>query len=525
VVEIRFDEAGEGYELALARELIQRGVEQLVDAQLPGGLWPHYQNRERPSVAVSALAAYALARAGQDLDEIGREELKSVLLKLTDAARRGEDGGLVDPLSFVPHRTYATGLLLMALGEGVVELEGADPAPYAAWLADAQVHEAHGFDPIDARYGGWSYYDRYQIRMRTDLSTARFALQGLAAAQTPGDAPVWGRASLFLDELQNLATITAPGDVLHEAETELRDGGFCFFPRSGKAGESPLGEAMVVGTAYGSATADGLLSLLATLGLDRRASADAKPLGDPRVLAALRWLARSYTLERTPGFGEDPTGWGQGLYWYYVAALAEGLHRAGVGLLVTPDSERHPWAAEVVRTLADRHGRGGRRFSSDSGLMHEDAPAIAAAFGVIALAAARDRLERDGGWVLKADGPPRRPPREVELKPVATDARARGQAIFKAQACFSCHMDGQVINAPSLVGFGDRALVRFRSAERARSWLKDFLRAPSKEGALSRGEYPAAMQPVTADRVDDAALEDLVTFLLGATGARPVSSQ
>ena len=63
--------------------------------------------------------------------------------------------------------------------------------------------------PLDPprRYGGWSYYDTYRTSLRTDISTARFALQGLAATELPGDAPAWQRASLFLGELQNHSLI------------------------------------------------------------------------------------------------------------------------------------------------------------------------------------------------------------------------------------------------------------------------------------------------------------------------------
>lgn len=526
---IRFEQT-KGYEETFARGLIHQGVEQLLLEQRSDGFWPHYQVRLQGSVAVSALVAYALARAGEDLEDYQREELKSLLMKLLDPARRGPDGGLVDPAHLVPHRTYATGLLLMALGEPWVEAawpELVATGPFAEWLERAQVQEARGFDPIDARFGGWSYYDRYQVRMRTDVSTARFALQGLAAAGVSSDAPAWHRASLFLGELQNLSMVTAPGDSLYGAESSLRQGGFSFFPRSGKAGSTPLGDAMLVGTAYGSATADGLIALLASAGIDRRsgeASRFEAPPGDPRVLAALRWLARNYTLDRNPGFGEDPRGWGKGLQNYYVAALAEGLHRAGVKTVITSDSIKHGWASELVRAIGEAHGLRGRQFGSDSGLMHEDEPTISAAFSVIALAAARDRLAQNAGSTIEAGAVPPRPSRDIEEpSPIPADARGRGLAIFKAQSCSSCHQDGQATNAPSLVGVGDLYLAELRTDKQARARLQAFLRAPDPRSSLRGGEWPVQMDALSPDQVSDDALSDLIAFLLSCSGDRPVS--
>jgi mono/diheme cytochrome c family protein len=284
---------------------------------------------------------------------------------------------------------------------------------------------------------------------------------------------------------------------------------------------------MLVGTAYGSATADGLIGLLATAGVDRRSGETSRleaPPADPRILGALRWLARTYTLDRNPGFGEDPRGWGKGLQNYYLAALAEGLHRAGVKTVITSDSIKHSWASELVRGIGEAHGLRGRQFGSDSGLMHEDEPTISAAFSIIALAAARDRLAQNGGSTIKAGAVPPRPPREIEEPPsIPSDARERGLAIFKAQSCFSCHQDGQATNAPSLIGVGDLYLAELRTEKRARARLQALLRAPDSRPSLRGGEWPVRMQPLSPEQVSDEALSDLIAFLLSCSGDRPVS--
>ena len=513
------------YALSLARRLITAGARQLLAARRPDGLWPHYQDPDRPSVGTTALAAYALARAGAEGGDAGSAALAQAVDLLLDY-RSFADGGLEDPALVVPHRVYATALLVLAR-----RLRGASSAEVGeltAWLGGAQVHERQGYDPIDSRYGAWSYYDGYRSEaLRTDVSTARYALQALDAAGLARDHPVWERAGLYLQAVQNQSLVTAPEDRDHLAERRARDGGFGFTPRNSKAGQDLVGDALIVWRSYGSATADGLLGLLAVRGIDHRSRADAPLPEDPQIQAALRWLARRYTLVENPGFGDDPVGWGQGLVFYYLAALAEAFHRAGVQAVVEPGGRRRLWAEELALQLGDLHGRKGYRFQSESGLMHEDEPVIAASFAVVALAAARDRLLAGGGSELRAGPAPTLAPADVVAgPPPAADAVTRGARAFVDRGCVSCHQDGVAQNAPSLVGVGDRLLARLRTDERARAHLRAFLRDPRPEAALlfAPEAYPARMPALSPEALDDPGLDDLASFLLSRTGRRPVSA-
>lgn len=159
--------------------------------------------------------------------------------------------------------------------------------------------------------------------------------------------------------------------------------------------------------------------------------------------------------------------------------------------------------------------------------MHEDEPAIAASFALVALTAARDRLLAGGGSVLEATSAPAPAPLEVgdaALPP--DDAVGRGAAVFAARACATCHQDGAAQNAPSLVGVGDRLLARLRTEERARDHLRAFLRDPRPEAALLfvPENYPAKMPPFPTAMLSAEDLEDLASFLLSRTGSRPVSA-
>lgn len=517
---VSFVGKGGGFEPGLAKTLIAKGAIQLLAARRQAdGWWPHYvvpedPSQERPSVAVSALVAYALRRAEPQLDEAGRSTLRQVRGQLVRAL--GADGGVQDKAQRRQHRVYATSLALQALldnaGQPVPE-HAAAVTRMRDWLSAQQVQESRGYDPFDRRYGGWSYHDSFASSgLRTDVSTARYALQALSSADLPASASTWRRAGFFLDVTQNHGTFSRPNQRLHKAERQLRDGGFSFRPRGSKAGMEELGGALLIGRSYGTATADGLIGLLCVQGIDNRETGNPSPINDARVSAALGWLAKNYELGKVPGFGGDPDGWGSGLFHYYQAALSESLHHAGVWKLEGPDGTKHLWAEEVIRLLGSRHGRAGGRFTSDSRLMHEDAPAIAPAFAVIALAAARDRLALAGGLEIE------RGPRSVgedllggDLPLPPPDAFSRGRQIFRGPRCMSCHSEGNP-NAPELEGVGAAYLNRYGA--RAREELDSFLADPSaREGILGWGKEHNGRR-MMIQLADDAQRADVTSYLL-----------
>jgi PDZ domain-containing protein/cytochrome c len=511
---------GQGFEPGLAKTLIAKGAIQLLSVRRKAdGWWPHYvvpedSSQERPSVAVSALVAYALRRAEPQLDEAGRSTLSQVRGQLVRAL--GPDGGIQDKAQRRQHRVYATSLALLALldnaGKTLPE-HAAAVTRMRDWLTGQQVQESLGYDPFDRRYGGWSYHDSFASSgLRTDVSTARYALQALSSADLPASASTWRRAGFFLDVTQNHGTFSRPDQRLHKAEQQLRDGGFSFRPRGSKAGMEELGGALLIGRSYGTATADGLLGLLSVQGIDNRREMLPAPISDARVKAALSWLASNYELGKVPGFGGDPDGWGSGLFHYYQAALCESLHQAGVWKIEGPDGSKHLWAEEVIRLLGSRHGRAGGQFTSDSRLMHEDAPAIAPAFAVIALAAARDRLALAGG--LEVERGARSVGEDLlggELPLPPADAYSRGRELFRGPRCMSCHSEGNP-NAPELDGVGAEYLHVYGS--RARAELDAFLADPSaREGILGWGKKHNGRR-MMIQLADEGQRADVTTYLL-----------
>ncbi|MCA8920519.1 MAG: c-type cytochrome [Planctomycetes bacterium] len=511
------------FELALADEMLGVCAAFLTGAQRDDGLWPGYRDPAEASVAVSALALAAL----RELDD------SDAVLAARDAAafalreRQAPDGGVHEPQDPISHRVYANALLLRGLGDDPAQADFSEQV--RRWLVQAQLQETPppwcaevargepaGVGPFDFRYGGWSYHGTYRPngRLRADLSTARFALQGLTAAELDAESPAWGRALMFLELTQNL-TLLGEG----ENEPRYRDGGFAFHPRNSKAGNDAVDD-LIVYRSYGSATADGLVSLLAAEGIDQRAHADPElPDMGERVRAALLWLARNYDLKGNPGFTESQFTWTQGIYFYYLSSLAEGLHQAGVWEIRGQDGSEHVWPAELIRALRNEQHGVDAPFANKSTLMHEDNPVIATSFVVFALTAARDRLRVGSGALLAADT---RPPRPVPLfvRP-ADDAVGRGRQVFHASACTGCHLDAGGGNAGSLVGIGDAYAERHRG-EAARR-LRAFLERPSPEGALRPVKAQLRMQPISTFEIEGERLDDLVAYLMSRTGNRGVS--
>lgn len=101
---------------------------------------------------------------------------------------------------------------------------------------------------------------------------------------------------------------------------------------------------------------------------------------DPRVLAALDWISRHYTLDENPGLGTD------GLYYYFLtfarALSAWGMDRVEVR---TPAGvERRVWARDLVARLASLQEPDGGFRSMDDRWMENDRVLITA-YALIAL--------------------------------------------------------------------------------------------------------------------------------------------
>lgn len=217
--------------------------------------------------------------------------------------------------------------------------------------------------------GGFGYEAGGGRQGRPDLDNTVFALEALRqyrdskfAREVPkGDDLNWQAAIDFVSRCQNLPATNPQKWVNDKAEDK---GGFIYTPDGG-GGRGPSGAE--ASKPYGTMTYAGVLSFI---------YADLKK-DDPRLVAALDWISRHYTLEENPGQGA------QGLYYYY-HTMAKGLTVANVGQLSTADGRKVNWRAELAGKLLGLQKADGSWASENARWMEKD-PNLVTAYCILAL--------------------------------------------------------------------------------------------------------------------------------------------
>ncbi len=257
--------------------------------------------------------------------------------------------GRMDPL-LEDYPNYSTALAILSLCRARPPGSEQAIARMAAYLRRQQFTEQNGWRRDDAPYGAWGMGGEPHVPPQpghVDLSMTRHVLQALSAAGVPAVDPAFERARVFVERCQNFG----PG----------ADGGFFFSTvvlDANKAGQDGGRY-----RSYGTATADGILSLLA-LGC---------PPQEARLEAARRWLVGQHQAAGVPGFiGEAYHRWSPGLRFYYAAAATQAFRRLQIRppLSVALEDEQRPDGS----------------WSNAENLVKEDDPLIATAFAVRALA-------------------------------------------------------------------------------------------------------------------------------------------
>lgn len=137
--------------------------------------------------------------------------------------------------------------------------------------------------------------------------------------------------------------------------------------RGGKGSRGGRGGSPEPSAPYGSMTYAGIQSLIyANLGKD-----------DPRVKAALRWIASHYTLDENPGVGID------GLFYYY-QAMAKALSAAGIDQLPLDDGSSIDWRQDLAAKIVSLQNADGS-WANTSNRWWEKDPILVTAYCVLAL--------------------------------------------------------------------------------------------------------------------------------------------
>ena len=367
----------------MANASLDKGIEYLRKQQAEDGSW-----MGEVGPAVTGLALTALLQQ----PNIGPDDpaAKKAIAYILDHAQ--EDGSIRDGKDGIL-ATYNTAICLSALANVGNDPEVArvikkaqDYLMGSQWKVGMTDTNGTVLDEKHPYIGGFGYGDNG----RPDLSNTQLTLQALHDTGVDCDDPAFQRALTFLNRLQ----ATDQND-LYADKMKVHDGGFIYAPSidpklinqpESKANPKEMDEAEEKGVpvsglrTYGSMTYAGFKSLVYAQ-LDRE---------DPRMVAALGWITRNYTLDRNPGLPDDMKQ--QGLFYYYLT-MARALNAYGSSTLTIKNADgeetSRDWANDLIDSLAKRQQKDGS-WVNESGRWMESRPVLVTAYSIIALQNAID---------------------------------------------------------------------------------------------------------------------------------------
>lgn len=244
------------------------------------------------------------------------------------AAHRQPDGGIYQPDEGIGNYTTSVALLFAA----------ALPSPQRdAFDITAMQNYLFGLQNGDAASPGRGGigYGADKPAGSEDLSNTAYAVQALRASGVPASDPRLQAALGFLQRCQDLKSVNAAAWVQDS-------GGGAYGPQdAARSWESRASGGVPRHVPTGSMT----YALISTyLMLDIRA-------GDPRVEAAVGWMAANYGFDGNPGMGAGRQL--QGLFHSHALA-GRALGLLGRDALELPDGRRADWRADLYAALAAR---------------------------------------------------------------------------------------------------------------------------------------------------------------------------
>lgn len=243
------------------------------------------------------------------------------------------DGAIVNPQFGFGNYETSIGVLAFSLAnkDGRYDEILKDAEKY---LRKYQWDESEGLTAADTKYGGAGYGGRMS---RPDLSNTGFLLDALESLGAKEDDEAVQKAMVFVSRCQNLES--EHNTLPFAAETN--DGGFIytFVMDEDKMPQGMKNQAL---KSYGSMTYTGFKSMIYA-GLKE---------DDPRMKAAIGWLAKNYSFEENPGQGQA------GLYYYYLV-MSKALKKYGKTTFRDAEGVEHRWADEILAELLERQQEDG----------------------------------------------------------------------------------------------------------------------------------------------------------------------
>lgn len=246
------------------------------------------------------------------------------------------------------------------------------------YLRVAQSDEGEGLSQSSEDYGGIGYGGAGDVNM----STTQLAVDAAKAAGLPKDDAYYKKALVFLQRSQNRSESNDQKHTAKDGTTVVpgNDGGGIYRPGDSKAGVQTLPDGRRIFRSYGSMTYALLKSYLLC-------EMDAK---DPRITAALQWIAKNWQLEWNPGmeYREKPEQKYEGLFYYYLT-LARALGAAEKAKVDLAALGLGQWRKDLAEKLLKMQASDGS-WTNAQDRWWEGSPVLCTSYALMALAECRE---------------------------------------------------------------------------------------------------------------------------------------
>jgi squalene-hopene/tetraprenyl-beta-curcumene cyclase len=338
--------------------VVDQAAKYLKDNQDDKGAWSADKN-----IGVTGVVTTGLLQCGVAPDA----EPAAKGLKFIEGLVNAKDGHVAgaDPKQGL--KNYVTSVNVMALAAANKDGKYQKVVGTAAdFLKKLQWDDGEDKKPADDFFGGAGY----DSKSRPDLSNTQFFVDALAAAGTKADDEAFKKARVFISRCQNLKSEhnTAPW------AGKIDDGSFVYSAAaagSTKTTDDPLDGTKDALPGYGSMTYAGVKSLIYA-GVDKK---------DARVVAALKWLRKNYSVDANPGM--PPQLKSRGLYYYY-HTMSKTLDLLGEDEFADDAGTKHDWRTDLFRALEAKQDKDGSWKNPTDRWMEGD-PALVTGYALMAL--------------------------------------------------------------------------------------------------------------------------------------------
>ncbi len=337
---------------------IRRGVDFLLSRQLPDGSWGTVsRGRSVGNPAITALAGMAIFGAGKSIDsKLQTKAVESARSFILKHARK--DGSISTGTQAGEYPTYTTAIALTFLATLRRTEDESVMRAARKFLIGLQLDEDNSVVPTtkdDLKYGGFGYSPEKEGIAHADLSNTAWVAEALHASEYLTKEPyskssdeskesdlAWDKLAVFLTRMQNVPETNHAVWVVSSKDSD-EYGGFIYHVESDendteneKTGQNPTLRT------YGSMTYSGLKSMIYA-----KFKSD-----DPRVVAAVEWAKKHYTLNENPGMGSA------GLF-YYIQTFAKSHDTMKAGMILDANGKKHNWREDVIDKLLSTQKRNG----------------------------------------------------------------------------------------------------------------------------------------------------------------------